>query len=1401
MATKWDIEINANKLNQQMAQVQKQIGSMSDKAKEAGFSLKEMFKQTAMFAGVGFGAAGIKEFGNQIIQVRKKMQSLQVSFETLLGSQQKANKMFGELRQFAATTPLMLDSLAQGAQTMLAFNIDAEKVVPTLKQIGDISMGDSEKFKSLTLAFSQMSATGKLMGQDLLQMINAGFNPLTEISKRTGKSISVLKDEMSAGAISVEMVTQAFADATGEGGQFNGMLEKQGETLAGQFNQLQGAIDDMFNTIGEQSEGVISKAVGGVQLLVENYEKVGKVIAALIATYGTYKAAVMVVNAVEAVRLAGLKDATHYMWLNITATKAGTAAQAAFNAVANANPYVLLATVLATVVGVMWAFSDSTSASEKAMKGLNDQREKFKNSLEEEKNMALELLNIIQDQTTTDAEKIMAYDKLKKCSYGLTQQYSLEELKTLNLAKAQKYLNESAQTRNIADLQNEVRKRNSTLKFIQDLETELKREGGPKKNIVRNNDVREMLKRYGYTTLGPAELKKLKDQMNQDLKVLNGELQPIIDANAKTAPTSKIYSTEAENAMKDWKTAKATYEKLKNDRSATLEEVTKARQDVESKDKAYETITGTKASDVDKAAKQRKKQKAEEARQLQEQSIKIQNEQREAGFLEQEAYINTLDNGREKTLAQLRLNYDKERAEIDKERDQKIKDAKDSARALWEADSKNKDKTWDDSMLNNNEAYQNAVDSAFVVADAKRKIATQQYQQGIKDQANAEAEAMRQYLKDYGSYEQQRMAVRLEYQKKINAATTEGEKLALQEGLKKALSDIDLKALQNDLNWGMLFGDLNKYTNSQLKSLRSQLKDYRKSESYKNATVENKKAVDEAMANLENTIQSKSGIFGGLAEAFNNLSDAEIRLKEAEEEIKNAADDREREAATRKRNKAQGDVDEGRANLRKSAEQTRDNVVALANTITSLGSASEMTLSDLGNFVNQFASMFGETGQKIGGWIGAIFSICDMIAKNGIEGFVQNAGKLVGQALGGLFGVDIDKSTHEYQAQKQMHDNYIKLINETLDKQKELLQKQSGMDALGTYSDAKKNYQEIAKYRQQDIANFLNAGGSKGFLGIGSSSSNGVKLRDKLLTDLFPNVFGNLKSNGYAGKLGQIFGMSNDQLMSDKRMTWLADATAEQIEALKKEQDIWAKLPEEVQNYYQEILDAKEATDELAQAFNETIVGTSFDSMVSSFTSALDDMEADAEEFGENFDDIVRKAAVKSLVDTKYRSQLEKFYGDAEKGTGLAGALAKGIENVSQAEIDKLRKDYQGIGDAYQNDLSFIYDKLGLGSNSSVSATNGVAASFSQESIDEANGRMAALQIGQQSQIESLAIVAAAFPGLVTVIGDSNAYLSDIRNLAAMRTSVLNDVYERMGIMQREISGHLAAIVDNTNNL
>ena len=238
------------------------------------------------------------EFVKKIIDVRGEIESLQISFETLAGKT-KGDQLFGEIKEFATRTPMMMNDLAKGAQTLLGFNIEAEKVMPILHQIGDISMGDSQKFNSLVLAFAQMSSTGKLMGQDLLQMINAGFNPLVVIAEKTGKSISALKQEMSDGKISVEMVADAFASATGEGGKFHGMLEKQSKGMKGAVSNLEGAWQDAMNAMGESSEGFLMKGIDLATVAVKNYDKLGKALFTVVAAYGEYKGTLMAVQALQ----------------------------------------------------------------------------------------------------------------------------------------------------------------------------------------------------------------------------------------------------------------------------------------------------------------------------------------------------------------------------------------------------------------------------------------------------------------------------------------------------------------------------------------------------------------------------------------------------------------------------------------------------------------------------------------------------------------------------------------------------------------------------------------------------------------------------------------------------------------------------------------------------------------------------------------------------------------------------------------------------------------------------------------------------------------------------------------------------------------------------------------------
>ena len=225
------------------------------------------------------GMAGFKA-----LETGFEREKVQVAFDVLLRGDTKASEALREeIRQYGMITPYMTADLQEAAKMMLSFGIAQDKIMPNMKALGDIAMGDKNKLDSLTLAFSQMTSAGKLSGEDLLQMINAGFNPLSEISRKTGKSIGVLKDEMSKGKISADMVTQAFYSATQAGGQFYGMTEKMGQTAAGKWSTLLGLAGDKLYQLYGIIEPLVIPAMTVLEWIVG---LVGKGIDALASAIG-----------------------------------------------------------------------------------------------------------------------------------------------------------------------------------------------------------------------------------------------------------------------------------------------------------------------------------------------------------------------------------------------------------------------------------------------------------------------------------------------------------------------------------------------------------------------------------------------------------------------------------------------------------------------------------------------------------------------------------------------------------------------------------------------------------------------------------------------------------------------------------------------------------------------------------------------------------------------------------------------------------------------------------------------------------------------------------------------------------------------------------------------------------
>lgn len=206
-----------------------------DKGKKAMAS----FKASALkfLGGLAIGA-GLVSLAKTGVEAAMQMENLSAQFKVMTGSAEKAKVVLDDIAKFAAATPFDKLSLADAGKTLMAFGIQADSIVPTLRMLGDVAGPSAEKLKSLALVYGQIKSAGKLQGQDLMQLINQGFNPLNIIAEKTGMSMTDLKDAMAKGAISADMVTTAFEAATSKGGLFYNNLAEQSQTLAGKISTL-----------------------------------------------------------------------------------------------------------------------------------------------------------------------------------------------------------------------------------------------------------------------------------------------------------------------------------------------------------------------------------------------------------------------------------------------------------------------------------------------------------------------------------------------------------------------------------------------------------------------------------------------------------------------------------------------------------------------------------------------------------------------------------------------------------------------------------------------------------------------------------------------------------------------------------------------------------------------------------------------------------------------------------------------------------------------------------------------------------------------------------------------------------------------------------------------------------
>lgn len=1405
-------------LTQQQAEARLSVKRLKDEyaafKEEAGETVEANEKMSVSLTkvlGVIGGVTALKNFVTELVNVRGQFQQLEISFSTMLKSKEKADKLMSELVDIAAKTPFDLQGVASSAKQMIAYGSSAENVGNELVMLGNVAAGVGSQLSEIAYLYGTLRTQGRAYAVDIRQFAGRGIPIYEELAKVLG----VTKDEVSGlvkeGKVGFKEVEQAFKNMTSESGIYYNLMQEQSKSLTGQLSNLGDAWDTMLNEIGKDTQGIASAGISGLKGLIENYETVGKILIGLIATYGTYKTALIVVRIAQ-------DTLTARMELAILVTKAQMIAQKALNTVMKANPYVLVATVLAGLVATMWAFHDSTTASEKAQQKFNEEQKNFANQEEERKKKIEELIRVIQDETETEFSKIKAYEELQRYSPALSSAYTREQLAVLNLAEANKELNKERDKnsyenilKNIQQWEEKIKSLNASLKnagqgaplIASQIESAKANLNKWKSALSEYN----RLKKETEENSKPVEVKLMEARSNREQiireyniarQILQEEQEKIKNFPFATIPIDvQIRFNNAQAALKGidgtisglesqreasektyqqaYKEAKAVYEaKLKaveDAKKGTESAYKKAVEELEAAEKSYKSLGGVTG---DTLAKQENNAKKDAERQKKEQQ-QVAEELLQLRRTNQQNEINLMEEGSEKKRRQIELDYQREIDEIRKQR-----------------------KKWEDAQGGKLTSEQREV------LGSRASNAMQSREKGLAEITKAEnqaaIEANERYLKSYGTFMQKRDAIIAEYTRKISEAATQGDKDILQKEMDKALSSLDLEKLKQGINWELIFGDLDKVSKESLNKVKQQLRDFKNSEEYKNMAVDQKKVIDEALSNIQSTLIDKGGLLADLPEQLSELAKAQEELSQAQEEYNEAmrsGTDEQKEAATKKLNDAQKRQQNAQVNVQKSTDKTTSNLVTLSNVITQLGSNSEISLSQVGDLAGNIVDIFAEESEKLGGIIGAAFSLLDAIGTQGLDGFVSNIFSSVFKSVGGIWDTltfgGFSKLFGIGGNEKEVQDT----INRLTDRNEKL---QSAIESLTEEMKSSKGseksvaeYNKAIKYQEEYNKNVL----SKAQANAGYHS----------------------KHHSWAYYMG--WSESDIQWIRENVMAEftgtdsLWQMSPEQMDLLRQNVDLWQKMADSGKGGYGnavvdalgEYADLAGNLEELKEGLFEQLTGISFDSMYDSFIDTLMDMDASAEDFADNLSEYFMRAMLSDKIGNMYSQKLEDWWNR------FGESMKDG--NLSESERNSLQNEYMGyVNEALKlrDELAAAtgYDKAGSSSQQSASS-RGFGTEMTHEDAGELSGRFTAvyesnLRIETAEQQQTVAITE-----LRGSIGSLTSQVTGLYNIAdETRTILANSYLELQQIREntgeivkpiKQMQADIAEVKRNTSRL
>lgn len=668
------------------------------------------------------------------------------------------------------------------------------------------------------------------------------------------------------------------------------------------------------------------------------------------------------------------------------------------------------------------------------------------------------------------------------------------------------------------------------------------------------------------------------------------------------------------------------------------------------------------------------------------------------------ARISIMQEGIRKRQALARQELDESLAQIDKEE-------RDTLKKMDEAEKKR-------GVKSTPEERQAVRDNA----SQQRLVAYQQYAKEFytadKEWQEKDLQSWIDYNKEYGTYQQKRLAIMREYTLKSSKEGLNGnDKRMLARQRDEALSELDFNELKNTINWDVIFGNLDKVTKKELQKVKRQIVSFRNSPEFKkNATPEQIQVIEEAIGKIDSEVIEKGGLFGNLTESIREYSEAVDELTAAQRDYDEAvrqygADSAEAEAARKKRNKAEAGERNAGNNLEASKDKAVRNITAVADAMNTLGEA-DMSLSSFGSAVGSLVDTLSASGSKIGGIIAAILAILEQIGQKGLEGFVGNILETVMHAAGGLwdsigrlFGVKglggIFKGA-DYSGYNEMVDQYNRLNeiwDELIDKKKEYIEtsygteaQKVGEEALALQQTAIDSYRILGRER-------LNSGASTG------SHSIGVRQRKWMSSEDWAAAGAALGEDFYRYGIGE------------GRMTGLFDLSVEQLEKLKSEAPtFWAKLDDDVRNYLDKIIDGSEKLGDIQIQIKEQLTQISFDNVRDAFYDTLLDMESGAEDFSEDFSGYLQKAILKTSMSKVYDKRLQEWY-DKFANYNKEGGIDTGEYKDLQQEWNDIVKDALEERDSLKDIFGWTSS-----SSSSQSGRAGTVTSMTEETAGRLEG-------------------------------------------------------------------------------